>query len=945
MNNRIYTILIVSTWLLTGLLTPVVSYAALPSLSATTVYWTTAGKVSSATTNSAKLGATIDTDGGAAITDRGIVWNACSANPDPLVTTDNKVPMGTGTGVYSGTVSGLTIATEICFKGYATNDGVTFAYSPVSRFFTEPDPVPVTSITDPSYFELTVNFQIPNSAEADGVVVVVRMGSDIKIAPYDGTVYTANPRIGLADTTDPGCLFYCEAVVADEPATAGGGTGSVTVTGLKDGFTYYAAAFTYKGTGNGITGINYNRSISSISVPTISAGLISHNEMYVAGTDNGDGTWTPAPETSEGCAYCHGTHHTPDLLPTGAIMAENCFFCHSATGSADTKADVALHLDDGRVDCGTCHSLHSFKKEELYSANNRTDPATKGFNKSFVRANMSKYITDFPLVGGGTITALNNTVFQDRSTDFAFATPDPATDKYNGLCQTCHPDSVAHHRQSGTDGHMSGKLCTSCHPHKKSTDTVNAFVPTAHPVDFGKDIKCLRCHGDINTSVMNDIHGDGTSANCTICHTDPANDDYSTKLGNSANGVDGDARLAFGTVAADNWAEVTCLTCHPAAGTAEVNATAPAHHDSENLYANTGNCGQCHVDPRIPAGYTKQALTWQLACRACHVKVDDAANTLQIVSITYAKENSAAATGSDAGNTYTPLTSHSFINNQAADATDAIVNFGICFECHGTTGMSGYDRNADAPNPAPYHALPIAGAYNASINTIGGGGWKNNLTPSSPREQFRGGLDWTNNGYDAYFPIGKGRINLGYAQHALAEGAAKGTYTQPKPSNPTAVSSRYRNYATGLVFGIQTVPHLLGKTYAVPHFDAICNESSATPCDSVTVNIASVPNLGFNLTATSSTSSSLHIIWGGVQIGTISSGGTMQFRWRDNTGQAIDRYYCMDQFNPEFAQPIWVVSEDGGAAQSGTPVLRGTQDNSPATSPETCSRVFTMPSW
>jgi predicted CXXCH cytochrome family protein len=324
----------------------------------------------------------------------------------------------------------------------------------------------VTFIRDISYFEMTVDYSKPDDAE--GVLVVVRQSYVPAAPPVDGTVYTANSRIGVGDTTVAGCFLYCEYVVADSPAS-----GSVTVTGLKDGINHYFAVYAYNGSG---ADINYNQAISATSAVTTSAGLISHNEMYVAGTANGDGTWTPAPETNEGCTYCHGAHHTSQLLPTQLDMANKCFTCHSATGSAAAKADVALHLADGRVDCGTCHSLHSFRKEELYSTNNRTNPPTKGFNKAFVRANMSKYInpTDYPPPGGGgTTTARDNTVFQN-STIFKFATPDPPTGYYNGVCQTCHT-ATRFYKQSASSNHQSGNYCMNCH-HHKNADYYNAFL-------------------------------------------------------------------------------------------------------------------------------------------------------------------------------------------------------------------------------------------------------------------------------------------------------------------------------------------------------------------------------------------------------------------------------------------------------------------------------------
>lgn len=65
----------------------------------------------------ATLGGNVTADGGASVTEHGIVWGI-AANPS---TANNKVIMGAGTGSFSSLVSGLPAGTTIHFRAYAIN--------------------------------------------------------------------------------------------------------------------------------------------------------------------------------------------------------------------------------------------------------------------------------------------------------------------------------------------------------------------------------------------------------------------------------------------------------------------------------------------------------------------------------------------------------------------------------------------------------------------------------------------------------------------------------------------------------------------------------------------------------------------------------------------------------------------------------------------------------
>jgi uncharacterized protein (TIGR02145 family) len=82
----------------------------IPTLSTTTI--------SSITATGAAGGGNITSDGGAAVTARGVVWNTSSA---PTVSLSTKTTDGSGTGTFTSTLASLTASTTYYVRAYATN--------------------------------------------------------------------------------------------------------------------------------------------------------------------------------------------------------------------------------------------------------------------------------------------------------------------------------------------------------------------------------------------------------------------------------------------------------------------------------------------------------------------------------------------------------------------------------------------------------------------------------------------------------------------------------------------------------------------------------------------------------------------------------------------------------------------------------------------------------
>lgn len=98
----------------------------------------------------ATLGGTVVSDGGSAITERGIVYSATATNADPLIdgTGVTKVITTGTTGVFTLNATGLLANTGYSFKAYAINSMGTTYTSPVAVFTTLPDAITYDSWND-----------------------------------------------------------------------------------------------------------------------------------------------------------------------------------------------------------------------------------------------------------------------------------------------------------------------------------------------------------------------------------------------------------------------------------------------------------------------------------------------------------------------------------------------------------------------------------------------------------------------------------------------------------------------------------------------------------------------------------------------------------------------------------------------------------------------------
>ncbi|WP_375561982.1 T9SS type A sorting domain-containing protein [Bernardetia sp. OM2101] len=165
------------------------------------------------TATTADLGGNVTDDGGATVTERGIVWGTSTAP----TTSNNKVQIGTGTGVFNQNVTGLPSATTVFVRSYAINSEGTSYGNEIS--FTTLAPSVLLS-SNP-----ILDFDQPNNTNLGATISDGLYGTP-NISDANIQMYEANSS-GIATGNDLG--YYTSPINGGVVNFAGSGSDMIVV--------------------------------------------------------------------------------------------------------------------------------------------------------------------------------------------------------------------------------------------------------------------------------------------------------------------------------------------------------------------------------------------------------------------------------------------------------------------------------------------------------------------------------------------------------------------------------------------------------------------------------------------------------------------------------------------------------------------------------------------
>ncbi len=250
------------------------------------------------TSSGAVLGGNVTSDGNATVTERGVCYST-SQNP---TTANNKKIIGSGTGTFSTTVTGLTATTTYYVRAYAINSQGTAYGSQVS--FTTSPVLSLATVTTASVSTFTSTTAL--------------LGGNVT---SDGNAAVTERGVCYATTPNP--------TTANNKTTIGSGIGtfSTTVTGLTANTTYYVRAYAINSQGTAYgTQVSFTTS-PVISLPTVTTSSVTtytSTTALLGGNVTSDGNATV---TESG--VCYSTSQNPTTSNNKTIIG-------SGTGTFST---------------------------------------------------------------------------------------------------------------------------------------------------------------------------------------------------------------------------------------------------------------------------------------------------------------------------------------------------------------------------------------------------------------------------------------------------------------------------------------------------------------------------------------------------------------------------------------------------------------------------------
>lgn len=260
---------------------------------------------SSITVTGATLGGTVTGDGGAGVSERGVIYAPTATNSNPEIGGSGvvKVPVTGTTGAFTSAVTGLAPGTTYSYKAYATNPlGTGYTGAGV---FTTAGSLPV--VTSPTFSSVTVTsaFLGGNVTQAGDAPIIER-----------GIVYS------LSSVNDVPAIGGAEVTKVSVPGTTGVFTVNVTGLAATQGHIFRAYAISALG----------------VSYSSVAAFTTAGNNANLAGMSLSAGTLSPA--------FAPGTSSYTASVP-------NAITAITLTPAASAPNDAAIFVNDVRVMSGS----------------------------------------------------------------------------------------------------------------------------------------------------------------------------------------------------------------------------------------------------------------------------------------------------------------------------------------------------------------------------------------------------------------------------------------------------------------------------------------------------------------------------------------------------------------------------------------------------------------
>jgi hypothetical protein len=291
---------------------------------------------SAITYNSATSGGNVTSNGGSAVTARGICWSTGSAP----TTSNNSYSAGSGTGSFTGYITGLAANTTYYVRAYATNAiGTTYG----------------TQIS----FATTAQLYAPTVASTTSATSITQTtaASGGNVTSDGGATITARGICWSSATSSP--------TTANSVQTASGTTGSFSanLSGLSAGTTYYVRAYATNSQGTTYASYVSFTTAANLNIPSVTTttpGQVTYNSFWVGCQVTADGGATVtergyvmntagSPTTSSytfkqfsgtGTGYC-------DILATGLAANTTYYIKGYAINSQGTAYGSQLSFTTG----------------------------------------------------------------------------------------------------------------------------------------------------------------------------------------------------------------------------------------------------------------------------------------------------------------------------------------------------------------------------------------------------------------------------------------------------------------------------------------------------------------------------------------------------------------------------------------------------------------------